>query len=151
MGGVFDPGRSVLVTGGTGVLGGLVARHLVVEHGVRSVVLVSRRGIEAPGAAGLRSELEGLGARVGVVACDVGDRSQVEGCLLGCRGSFRWRGVVHAAGVLDDGVIGSLSRGASGWCVGAEGGRGVVNLHELTAWFDGGGVRVVFFGCGDGG
>ena len=58
----LDDGRSVLVTGGTGVLGGLVARHLVAERGVRSLVLASRRGLEAPGAEQLASELEGLGA-----------------------------------------------------------------------------------------
>ncbi len=105
----FDRGRSVLVTGGTGVLGGLVARHLVSVHGVRSVVLASRRGLEAPGAVELREELEAAGARVSVVACDVSDRGQVEGLLAGVPGEFPLGAVVHAAGVLDDGVIGSLS------------------------------------------
>ncbi|MEU2065268.1 beta-ketoacyl synthase N-terminal-like domain-containing protein, partial [Streptomyces sp. NPDC013455] len=77
VGGVgFDPVGAVLVTGGTGTLGGLVARHLVVRHGVRDLVLVSRRGAAAGGAAELVAELSGLGAEsVSVVACDVSDRS----------------------------------------------------------------------------
>ncbi len=105
----LDPGRSVLVTGGTGMLGGVLARHLVAEHGVRSVVLASRRGAGAPGAEGLRGELEGLGARVSVVACDVSDREQLVGLLGGVPGEFPLGAVVHAAGALDDGTISSLS------------------------------------------
>ncbi|WP_258543886.1 type I polyketide synthase, partial [Streptomyces ipomoeae] len=103
--GVWGSG-SVLVTGGTGGLGALVARHLVVSHGVRDLVLVSRRGLGAPGAGGLKAELEALGAVVEVVGCDVSDREAVTGLLAGRRLS----GVVHAAGVLRDGVVSSLSR-----------------------------------------
>ncbi|MEE1766679.1 KR domain-containing protein, partial [Streptomyces sp. JV185] len=66
-------GGVVLVTGGTGGLGGLVARHLV-EGGVRRLVLTSRRGLEAPGAGALLDDLVGLGAEVVVEACDVSDR-----------------------------------------------------------------------------
>ncbi|MEU7650284.1 type I polyketide synthase [Streptomyces huasconensis] len=97
---------SVLVTGGTGVVGAAVARHLVVACGVRDLVLVSRRGDRAPGAAELVGGLVGLGARVRVVACDVGDRGAVEGLLAGLPDV---RGVVHAAGVVDDGVVAGLS------------------------------------------
>ncbi|MFD8286599.1 KR domain-containing protein, partial [Streptomyces solisilvae] len=104
---VFDGLGTVVVTGGTGVLGGVVARHLVVVHGVRELLLLSRRGLGAPGAEGLVGELVGLGARVRVEACDVADR----GALAGVLGSLEVpvRGVVHAAGVLDDGVLGSLT------------------------------------------
>jgi acyl transferase domain-containing protein len=105
----FDPGRSVLVTGGTGGLGGVVARHLVSAHGVRSVVLASRRGLVAPGAARLKSELEELGALVNVVACDVSNREQVVALLEEVPKELPLGAVVHVAGTLDDGVIGSLS------------------------------------------
>ena len=135
MEGVFDPGRSVLVTGGTGMLGGLVARHLVAEHGVRSVVLASRRGPEAPGAGELRSELEGLGARVSVVACDVSDRSQVEGLLRGVPGKFPLGAVVHTSGALDDGMIGALSEGRLDGVL-APKLDAAWYLHELTAGMD---------------
>ena len=132
---VLDPGRSVLVTGGTGVLGGLVARHLVVEHGARSVVLASRRGPEAPGAERLRSELEGLGARVSVVACDVSDRGEVRELLEGVPGEFPLGAVVHAAGALDDGVIGSLSPERLDGVLAAKA-DAAWYLHELTSDLD---------------
>src|SRR5690606_35027729 len=70
---------TVLVTGGTGALGALVARHLVTEHGVRDLLLTSRRGADAPGAAELVNQLEQLGAQVSVAACDVADRDALAG------------------------------------------------------------------------
>ncbi|MGH8929597.1 MAG: SDR family NAD(P)-dependent oxidoreductase, partial [Egibacteraceae bacterium] len=104
---LFDAGGVVLVTGGTGALGGVVARHLVAEHGVRRVVLASRGGSQASGAGELEAELTELGAQVTVAACDVSDRD----ALAGLVGSITERlvGVVHTAGVLDDGVVGALT------------------------------------------
>ncbi|MEU6731564.1 type I polyketide synthase [Nonomuraea wenchangensis] len=97
---------TTLVTGGTGGLGALVARHLVAEHGVRQLLLVSRRGLDAPGAAELRDELAEQGAEITVAACDVGDRDALAVLLEDVPDL---RAVVHAAGLVDDGVITSLS------------------------------------------
>ncbi|MGW4644904.1 SDR family NAD(P)-dependent oxidoreductase, partial [Sphaerisporangium sp. NPDC004334] len=102
---------TTLVTGGTGGLGALVARHLVVVHGVRHLLLVSRRGLDAPGAVELRDELAGLGAEVSVAACDVADRDALSALLGEVGGAWPLRAVVHAAGVVDDGVVSSLSAG----------------------------------------
>jgi NADPH:quinone reductase-like Zn-dependent oxidoreductase/NADP-dependent 3-hydroxy acid dehydrogenase YdfG/acyl carrier protein len=106
---VFVSDGLVLVTGGTGGLGALLARHLVVGYGVRDLLLVSRGGLEAEGAPELRAELVGLGARVAVVACDVSDREELRALLESLPGEFPLTGVVHAAGVLDDGVVESLT------------------------------------------
>jgi acyl transferase domain-containing protein/acyl carrier protein len=101
---VFGPAGTVLVSG-AGVLGGLVARHLVARHGVRHLVLASRRGPDAAGMADLTAELTEQGAAVTVVACDLADRDQVAALLA----EHRPAGVVHTAGVLDDGVLAALT------------------------------------------
>jgi hypothetical protein len=88
----------------------MLARHLVVSHGARHLLLVSRSGLDAVGAVELVEELSGLGARVSVVGCDVSDRGQLEGLLAGISVEHPLTAVVHAAGVLDDGVIASLDR-----------------------------------------
>ncbi|WP_330249896.1 type I polyketide synthase [Nocardia sp. NBC_00565] len=100
---------TVLITGGTGGLGAVVARHVVVEHGVRSLLLVSRSGPRAEGVAELCAELEQLGAQVRVVACDVTDADAVAGLLAEVPAQWPLTGVIHAAGVLDDGIIASLT------------------------------------------
>ncbi|WP_405095218.1 type I polyketide synthase [Micromonospora sp. NBC_01412] len=117
---------SVLVTGGTGALGALVAEHLVVAHGVRSLVLVSRRGPGATGADALVERLAGLGASARVVACDVTDREQVTGLVAEIASAGRLAGVVHTAGVLDDGVVEGLS---------AERLAGVLAPKVSAGWF----------------
>ncbi|AQA24834.1 acyl transferase domain protein [Rhodococcus sp. MTM3W5.2] len=101
----WDTAGTVLVTGALGALGTEVARHLVTAHGVRRLLLTSRQGAAARGAAELRAELAGLGAEVRIVACDLADRASVRDLLDG----ETLIGVVHAAGVLDDGVVTAMT------------------------------------------
>ncbi|MFI5009431.1 MAG: SDR family NAD(P)-dependent oxidoreductase, partial [Solirubrobacterales bacterium] len=105
----LDPRGTVLITGGTGGLGSLVARHLVAEHGVRSVLLASRRGPSAEGAGELQSELESLGARVAIAACDVSDRGELEALLERIPDERPLSAVVHAAAVFDNGMVDALT------------------------------------------
>jgi pimaricinolide synthase PimS3 len=97
---------TVLITGGTGGLGSLLARHLVAEHGVSGLVLASRRGPRAPGADQLVAELAATGVRVRAVACDLTDRAAVSALV---QGIDNLSAVVHTAGVLDDGVVTALT------------------------------------------
>nr|WP_229397820.1 type I polyketide synthase [Micromonospora okii] len=128
----FDADGTVLITGATGTLGQLMSRHLVTAHGVRHLVLTSRRGRAAGGVAELCAELEALGATVTVAACDVADRDAVAELLAAIPAAHPLTAVVHAAGVRDDGVVSSLS---------PERMDGVLrpkvdaawHLHELTA------------------
>ncbi|XXT63554.1 SDR family NAD(P)-dependent oxidoreductase [Sorangium sp. So ce590] len=132
----LDPTGTVLVTGGTGELGQAVAEHLVREHGVRHLVLTSRRGLEAPGARELVQSLEELGAEtVTVAACDVSEREEVARVLAGIEAAHPLTAVLHLAGVLDDGVLSSqtperISR------VFAPKVDGALHLHELTLELD---------------
>ncbi|MGK5517872.1 type I polyketide synthase [Micromonospora sp. URMC 107] len=100
---------TVLVTGATGLLGRLVARRLVTRHDVRHLLLVSRSGADAPGVAALVDELAGLGATARVVACDVTDRDALALLVDQLPADLPLTGVVHAAGVLDDGVLPALT------------------------------------------
>ncbi len=126
---------TVLITGGTGMAGSALARHVVTRHGVRHLLLVSRRGPDAPGAAELVAELGAAGAQVQVVACDAADRPALAKVIADIPVQRPLSGVIHAAGVLDDAVISSLtpdrvdavlrSKVDAAW-----------NLHELTRDLD---------------
>ena len=122
---------TILITGGTGGLGTLVARHLVEAHGVEHLVLTSRRGLDTPGAVELAEELAGLGASVRIAACDVADRAALRDLLAEISNEHPLTAVVHTAGVLDDGVIGSLT-GERVDAVLRPKVDAAWNLHELT-------------------
>ncbi|GAA5062210.1 acyl transferase domain-containing protein/acyl carrier protein [Thermocatellispora tengchongensis] len=130
-GDLFAPGGTVLVTGGTGTLGGLVARHLVTRHQVANLVLASRRGADAPGAAELCSELEGLGARVTMAACDTADRDALAAVLAAIPAEHPLTGVVHAAGVLEDGLVETMTPEVLSAVLRPKV-DAAVHLHELT-------------------
>jgi acyl transferase domain-containing protein/acetyltransferase-like isoleucine patch superfamily enzyme len=104
----LDPDGTVLVTGGTGGLGAVVAEHLVREHGARRLLLVSRRGPEAPGVHELIERLARHGATTTAAACDVGDRADLADLLTSIDPAAPLTAVVHAAGTLDNGMIESL-------------------------------------------
>ncbi|WP_232533701.1 type I polyketide synthase [Plantactinospora sp. KBS50] len=128
----LDPDGTVLITGGTGALGALLATHLVSRHGVTRLLLTGRRGPDAPGAAALRAALTGLGAHVDIAACDLTDRDRVADLLAAVPAAHPLTAVVHAAGVLRDAALTSLTpehldatlsaKVDSAW-----------HLHELTA------------------
>ncbi|MGW7529594.1 type I polyketide synthase [Streptomyces sp. NPDC054783] len=124
-------GGTVLVTGGTGGVGSLVARHLVAEHGVRSLLLASRSGTAADGVSELVADLRGAGAAVRVVQCDVADRAAAADLLADMPPGYPLTAVVHAAGVLADGTVESLTAQSIDHVLRAKVG-GAVNLHELT-------------------
>ncbi|AXK33718.1 SDR family NAD(P)-dependent oxidoreductase [Streptomyces armeniacus] len=128
----FAPDGTVLVTGATGTLGRIVARHLVSAHGVRRLLLAGRRGPDADGASELAAELTALGADVRLAACDVSDRDALRALLRTVDDGHPLTGVVHVAGVVDDGTATSLTpeqfdrvlrpKADAAWL-----------LHELTA------------------
>ncbi|WP_345598059.1 type I polyketide synthase, partial [Streptomyces marokkonensis] len=126
---------TVLVTGATGALGALVARHLVARHGVRSLVLTSRSGAEAPGAAEFTAELTRAGAEVTLAACDVSDRDALAAVLGSIPEERPLTGVVHAAGVVDDGVVSSLTADRLDAVLRPKV-DAAVHLHELTEHLD---------------
>ncbi|MER7351366.1 type I polyketide synthase, partial [Streptomyces aurantiacus] len=107
-GDAWTPHGTALITGGTGAVGGHVARWLA-AHGARHLVLTSRRGPDAPGAAELRAELEELGAEVTLAACDAADRDALARVLDAIPEDAPLTAVFHTAGVLDDGVLDGLT------------------------------------------
>ena len=129
-----DRDGTVLVTGGSGGLGGLVARHLA-GRGRRHLVLASRRGAGAPGLAGLAARLAEVGAGVRVVACDAADRAGLAAVIAAVPADAPLTGVVHAAGALDDAVTGSLTPARLDRVMRPKA-DGAWHLHELTRDLD---------------
>ncbi|TDD61661.1 SDR family NAD(P)-dependent oxidoreductase [Kribbella antibiotica] len=127
----FDPDGTILITGGIGTLGSALARHLVTARGARHLLLTSRRGAHAPGAADLQRELSALGATVTIAACDTADRHALQELLTAIPGSHPLTSVIHTAGVLDDGVIASLTPDRVDAVMRPKV-DAAINLHELT-------------------
>ncbi|CAJ62713.1 type I polyketide synthase [Frankia sp. ACN10a] len=105
----LDPEGTVLITGAPGGVGSLVARHLVAAHGARHLLLVSRRGPASPGADELGAQLTELGARVTFAAADVADADAVRRVLAGIDVEHPLTAVLHAAGVLRDATLATLT------------------------------------------
>ncbi|SNT63069.1 Phosphopantetheine attachment site, partial [Actinomadura meyerae] len=105
----FGADGTVLITGGTGTIGAAIARHLAGHHDVRHLLLAGRSGLDAPGAAQLRAELEDLGAEVTIAACDTANADALAALLDGIPAEHPLTAVVHAAGVLDDGMLAELT------------------------------------------
>ncbi|MFJ5920978.1 type I polyketide synthase [Kitasatospora sp. NPDC092948] len=123
---------TVLITGGTGAIGAHVARHLVAEHGVRHLLLTSRSGPTADGAPELLTELAALGAHAEIAACDAADRDALAALLATVPPAHPLTGVVHAAGVLADGVVATMTPGQLDLVLRPKV-DAAINLHELTA------------------
>ncbi len=126
---------TILITGGTGGLGSLVAMHLAERHGAGSLLLVSRHGRAAPGAPELEEALAKLGAQATILPCDVTDREQLRGLLDSIPPERPLRAVVHAAGALDDCLIASLTPERLDAVLAAKV-DAAWSLHELTRDLD---------------
>ncbi|WP_369683239.1 SDR family NAD(P)-dependent oxidoreductase [Pseudomonas agarici] len=105
----FDPEGTVLISGATGTLGALIARHLVSRWRVKHLLLVSRQGLGATGATHLLAELQASGAEVTIMACDVAERAALQDLLNRVPAAHPLTAIVHAAGILDDGVLDAMS------------------------------------------
>ncbi|MHA4820465.1 beta-ketoacyl reductase, partial [Streptomyces aculeolatus] len=105
----LDPEGTVLITGGTGGLASLTARHLITEHGVRHLLLASRSGPDHPNAAALTDELTALGVQVTITACDTTDADQVASLIDSVDGDHPLTAVIHTAGALNDAVLSKLT------------------------------------------
>ncbi|WP_338320463.1 type I polyketide synthase, partial [Streptomyces lonarensis] len=103
----FDPEKTVLITGGTGGLGRLLAHHLVTTHGVKHLLLISRKGPKTPSS--IVTDLAALGARVTIAACDAADEKSLASLLDSLPHEHPLGAVVHCAGVLDDGIATALT------------------------------------------
>ncbi len=131
----LDPDRTILITGATGGLGALFARHLAERHGARHLLLVSRSGPEAKGATELQEELEELGAEVRIAACDVADRDQLQELLASIPTEHPLGAVIHAAGVFDNALITDLQPESLDKVM-APKADAAHHLHELSADLD---------------
>ncbi|QDY80408.1 tacrolimus type I polyketide synthase FkbB [Streptomyces qinzhouensis] len=118
---VLDPDGTVLVTGGSGTLAGIIARHLVGHYGVRRLLMLSRRGTAS----------DVPGAQVTAVACDIANRDELASALAGIDPAHPLTAVVHTAAVIDDGVLTGLTPERLDTVLRPKA-DGAWHLHELT-------------------
>jgi polyketide synthase 12 len=129
---VLDPEGTVLITGGTGMLGALFAEHLVTRYGIEHLLLVSRSGPNAPGADELQQRLTRLGAQVAITACDTSNPAELTAALDTVDASHPLTAVIHTAGVLDDAMVTELSPQQLDTVLAAKA-DAAWHLHHLTA------------------
>ena len=132
---ILDTEGTVLITGGTGTLGALVAEHLVTRHGIKHLLLLSRRGPDAPGAEEVQHRLAGLGADVVITACDTSNPAELAAALDTIAVGHPLTAVIHAAGVLDDAVVSDLTPQQLDAVLAAKA-DAAWHLHRLTAGRD---------------
>ncbi|KAH6631353.1 hypothetical protein F5144DRAFT_647905 [Chaetomium tenue] len=129
------PDGAVLITGGLGNLGACVARWLASEHGIRDLVLTSRQGVGAPGADALAAELSKLGVRVTVMAGNIADPASIDSIVATFTKDRPLRGVVHAAGVIDSGILLTMTQAQCETTI-APKAYGAWLLHQATRGMD---------------
>ena len=127
-----DPDGTVLITGGTGTLGAITARHLAATGQARHLLLLSRRGPQAPGAEELAADLEAAGTRTVITACDVTSRPALAKALAAIPPDHPLTAVIHTAGTTSDATITTMTtdqidpvlapKATAAW-----------HLHQLTA------------------
>ncbi|MFJ6053813.1 type I polyketide synthase [Streptomyces sp. NPDC092307] len=127
----WNPRGTVLITGGTGGIGAHLARWLA-KDGAEHLLLLSRRGEAAEGAAELAVELRGLGAEVSVVACDVTDRDALAAIVEAVPADHPLTAVFHTAGVAGHGPLDEIEAAGLGGQLSART-RGARNLDEITS------------------
>ncbi|MFD1745540.1 SDR family NAD(P)-dependent oxidoreductase [Rhizobium helianthi] len=131
----LNPEGTVLITGGTGTLGALLAEHLVTAHGVKRLLLVSRSGAASPDAESVRSLLQAHGAEVDIKACDTADPTALKSLLDAIPAQHPLTGIFHTAGVLADATIANLTAEQIGK-VFAPKVDAAWHLHDLTKHMD---------------
>nr|WP_163645816.1 type I polyketide synthase [Mycobacterium conspicuum] len=132
---VLNPEGTALITGGTGMLGAVFAEHLITRHGIKHLLLLSRRGPDAPGAGDLHQRLTALGAHVTITACDIGNAAELAAALDTIAAEHPLTAVLHATGVLDDAVVSELTPAQLDAVLAAKA-DAAWQLHRLTAGHD---------------
>ncbi|WP_224770470.1 SDR family NAD(P)-dependent oxidoreductase [Mycobacterium simulans] len=127
----LTPDGTVLITGGTGMLGQLFAEHLITHHGVRHLLLASRRGPTAPGATELHQHLANLGAQVTIAACDTSNPAELTTLLADIPAQHPLTAIIHTAGALHDAVITEITTDQLDSVLGAKADT-AWHLHQLT-------------------